>query len=94
MNFTLINRNSNAGPIYTDRPSYSHVPHPESWKKPVNEPHHLNPSKSKLNIRNSLNKTGENISLSNHNIDTVKGSCFLNNPVCTYQHIKRESIAE
>jgi hypothetical protein len=89
MNFTILGRNSAAGPIYTDRPSLQYTPTPESWKKPPYEPHHLNPSKSKLNVRNSLNKTNENVSYSNHHIDNVRASCFVANPITTYQHIKK-----
>lgn len=34
MNFTILGRNSTAGPVYTDRPSSQYTSTPEPWKKP------------------------------------------------------------
>ena len=79
MNFTILNRNSTAGPIYTDRPSFRESQVGEHWRK-SSEHHHLNPSKSKVNVRSFLNKTGEGFSLSHPNLDNVRGSGFLANP--------------
>jgi hypothetical protein len=78
MNFNLINRNSLMSGLYTDRPAYnfatSHV-----------EEQHLNPSKSKVNIRQSLNKTTEN-STANTTINSARNSCLLNNSLIEYTH--------
>ena len=56
MNYNHANRNSLISCIYSDRPSYPYNQPNEPWKNVANE-QHLNPSKSKVNVRQSLNKT-------------------------------------
>lgn len=89
MNFTIMSRNSVAGTVYTDRPSYQACSVPEPWKNTHKEHLHLNPSKSKVNVRSSLNKSGESFSLSNPNLDNVRASCIVNNPPKPSQHFSR-----
>lgn len=56
MNYNQVNRNSLINCIYSDRSAYPYNQPNEPWKNATNE-QHLNPSKSKVNVRQSLNKT-------------------------------------
>lgn len=74
MNYNHINRNSLISCIYSDRPATTY-PHPsEGWRAPEQ---HLNPSKSKVNVRQSLNKTVEGPS-TNPTLANIRNSCLLN----------------
>lgn len=94
MNYTVLSRHSTAGPTFTDRPSDIGANMVRSKNRPSNEHHHLNPSKSKVNVRTFLNKSGDNFSLSNPNLDSVKGSGFLGNPPKAPQNVERDGYCE
>ena len=68
----MINTNSlqqsEASPIYTNRTGDRITSLAESWAKATTGQHHLNPSKSKINVRTFLNKTGDNTCLSHPNL--------------------------
>ena len=57
MNFNNVNRSTLLNAYYTDRPSYNSVQPNELNRYGAAESNHLNPSKSKVNVRQSLNKT-------------------------------------
>ena len=94
MNFTILGRKSTAGQSYTDRPSLQYTSLAEPWKKTPKEPHQFNPSKSKLNVKSSLTKTSENMTRSNHNLDSIRMNAFIANPITNYRHIKKESLID
>lgn len=79
MKFNQINRNSLMSGLYSERPSYN-------LPLKVDE-QHLNPSKSKVNIRQSLNKTTENYTTNNPTINNIRNSCVLNTSLTTNSHI-------
>jgi hypothetical protein len=74
MNYNQMNRNSLMSCIYSDRPGGSYPSQGEGWK-PAEQ--HLNPSKSKVNVRQSLNKTVENGPAPNPILTTIRNSCLL-----------------
>jgi hypothetical protein len=77
MNYSQINRNSLMSNLYSDRPSYFNQ-QPDTWRSNLNEQHHLNPSKSKVNVRQSLNKTTEHTPV-NSTIANIRNSCVIPN---------------
>lgn len=74
MNYNAINRNSLMSCIYSDRPGYNAPPAGDGWRP---QEQHLNPSKSKLNIRHSLNKTVENGPAPSSALASIRNSCLL-----------------
>ena len=58
MNFTHNEPKINAAQFHIERPNERTNIMAESWTKPTQGHHHLNPSKSKINVRTFLNKTG------------------------------------
>jgi hypothetical protein len=74
MNYNQINRNSLMSCIYSDRPGYNCPPNGEGWRQ--NE-QHLNPSKSKLNVRQSLNKTVEGTPVQGSTLASIRNSCLF-----------------
>ena len=74
MNYNQINRNSLMSCIYSDRPGYTVPQNAEGWRP---SEQHLNPSKSKLNVRQSLNKTLENTPAQNSTAASVRNSCLF-----------------
>lgn len=83
MNFNQVNRNSLISCIYSDRPAPPFNQGNDGWKHTPNE-QHLNPSKSKVNVRQSLNKTTENYSSVNPAIASIRNSCLLNTSFSTH----------
>ena len=71
---------SMTGPLYTDRQNQKINNLAQSWATSTGGKHHLNPSKSKINVKTFLNKTGENFCLSHPNLENIRGSCYLGNP--------------
>jgi hypothetical protein len=59
---------SSTGPMSTDRSHAKMTNLDESWARTSGGQHHLNPSKSKINVKTFLNKTGDNFSLSHPNL--------------------------
>ena len=91
MHYSTINSSHVSQPIYTDRSTDRNSHLESSWAK-TNHPHpHLNPSKSKLNVKQFLNKSGESSSLTQSNLDSIRGSCFLANPPKP-QHVARDNF--
>jgi hypothetical protein len=82
MNYNQINRNSLMSGLYTDRPTYNFTPH-------NTDEQHLNPSKSKVNIRQSLNKTTESYSNNNPNINSIRNSCVLNTSLTSSTRLRQ-----
>lgn len=82
MQYNQINRNSLMSCVGNERPSFQYSQANDSWRNVNNEPHHLNPSKSKVNIRQSLNKTVDHYSNSTPtpNITGIRNSCLFSNP--------------
>lgn len=74
MNYNAINRNSLMSCIYSDRPGYNAPPNGDGWRP---QEQHLNPSKSKLNIRHSLNKTVESAPPTASALTNIRNSCLL-----------------
>lgn len=87
MNYNQMNRNSLMSCIYSDRPGYNYPPAGENWRGPEQ---HLNPSKSKLNVRQSLNKTVENGPAPNSTLTSVRNSCLLTS--ATSAHPPRQDV--
>ena len=82
MQYNQINRNSLMSCVGSDRPSFQYSQANESWRNVNNYPHHLNPSKSKVNVRQSLNKTVDHYSNTTPtpNISSIRNSCLFSNP--------------
>jgi hypothetical protein len=93
MNYNQINRNSLMSSIYSDRPSYPYNPPTETSKNTPQE-QHLNPSKSKLNVRQSLNKTTENYNSVNPTIVNIRNSCLLPGSISTHNPSKQDNFLE
>jgi hypothetical protein len=93
MHYSTIASSPVTPPIYTDRSSERNSHLDGSWVRANHLHPHLNPSKSKLNVKQFLNRSGEGSSLSNTNLDNVRGSCFLANPPRPH-HQTRESFFE
>ena len=80
MNFNHINRNSLMNSLYGSRNSYQSHPNTDQQLE-ITEEHHLNPSKSKVNIKQSLNKTIENCKMNwmkKPNSKKCYGTCKTN----------------
>ena len=75
MNYSHINRNSLMSNLYTDRPHH-HLKPSEPWKPAPSDQPHLNPSKSKVNVRHSLNKTTDQATpTAHHRMPQYRHSC-------------------
>lgn len=67
--------------IYSDRPATTYSQVGEGWRAPEQ---HLNPSKSKVNVRQSLNKTTEGPSSSNTTLNSIRNSCLITTAVSAH----------
>ena len=94
MNFNHINRNSLMNSLYGSRNSYQSHPNTDQQLE-ITEEHHLNPSKSKVNIKQSLNKTIENCKMNSSIIVDIRNRSFMtNNPISANNQIKHDLMDE
>ena len=94
MNYNQINRNSLMSNLYSDRPAYQYPQSNEPWRNNLNEQPHLNPSKSKVNVRQSLNKTTEHYPSPNATIASIRNSCLFTNSQSTHNVPKQDNFLE
>ena len=59
------------------------------WNITANGATHLNPSKSKINVRTFLNKTGDSFCQSHPNLDNFKASCPNGNPPKPFKNARK-----
>jgi hypothetical protein len=74
----------------TDRPSYQYNHTNEPTRNQLLDQNHLNPSKSKVNVRQSLNKTADVYPASHHNLINIRNSCIIPHPQLAQSQAKQE----